>query len=534
MAAVRTQLIIINANHISGISLLGVPVEVYQHGTQYSVCIITSITTCIVVGYFCLPVFYKLQLTSTFEYLELRFARPVRVLASTLYSIALITYIPLVVYVPALAFAQATTFDIHVVTPVICIVCIFYTTVGGLKAVVWTDTIQLIVTIGGLIAVLILGITAVGGFEKTWQAADEGGRLIFFNMDPSPFTRNTFWCMSIGALASWVSEYGVSQGSIQRFLAVPSIGDARKALVIMAVGNILIKMISMSTGLIMYSKYKDCDPITSKMISRSDQILPYYVIDVAGKIPGLPGLFLAGLVSAGLSTMSASLNTVTGTIYEDFIDPWMPESNDKEARAATIMKITVVILGILCMTMVFVVTQLGDIFQVSHSLGGITAGPLLGLFLLGLSVPWCTTKGAVVGGITSLSLMTWIIVGAQWNMFKGKFSYKTLPLSTEGCDQSLLVNSTVMASSYHPEEEDVFPLYRISFMHYTILGAFITILVGTLASFVLGPRDLKDVDPDHFAPLIRKFLPRKKYAEVPLDAVEKNKITEKDDIKDHQ
>jgi len=75
------------------------------------------------------------------------------------------------------------------------------------------------------------------------------------------------------------------------------------------------------------------------VVARSDKILPYYVLDVAADVPGLPGLFLAGLVSAGLSTMSAGLNTVTGTVYEDFIDPWMPESNDKETKAANIMKV---------------------------------------------------------------------------------------------------------------------------------------------------------------------------------------------------
>lgn len=76
-----------------------------------------------------------------------------------------------------------------------------------------------------------------------------------------------------------------------------------------------------------------------QVISRSDQLLPYYVLDVAENIPGLPGLFLAGLVSAGLSTMSAILNTVAGTIYEDFIDPWLPDNNNKETRAANIMKV---------------------------------------------------------------------------------------------------------------------------------------------------------------------------------------------------
>jgi len=75
------------------------------------------------------------------------------------------------------------------------------------------------------------------------------------------------------------------------------------------------------------------------VVARSDKILPYYVLDVAADVPGLPGLFLAGLVSAGLSTMSAGLNTVAGTVYEDFIDRWMPESNNKENKAANIMKV---------------------------------------------------------------------------------------------------------------------------------------------------------------------------------------------------
>ena len=62
-------------------------------------------------------------------------------------------------------------------------------------------------------------------------------------------------------------------------------------------------------------------------------------MDVAGKIPGLPGIFLAGIVSSALSTMSASLNTLSGTIYEDFIDKWIPESPKKDATSANIMKV---------------------------------------------------------------------------------------------------------------------------------------------------------------------------------------------------
>lgn len=80
------------------------------------------------------------------------------------------------------------------------------------------------------------------------------------------------------------------------------------------------------------------------MVERTDQTLPFFVLDVAGHIPGLPGLFLSGLVSSALATMSACLNTLGGMIYDDFIDEMLPESLNREKRAANIMKVRIDIL----------------------------------------------------------------------------------------------------------------------------------------------------------------------------------------------
>jgi len=122
-----------NANllfsHISGISLLGIPTEVFHYGTQYAACVFTSILTAIITSYVFLPVFYKLQLTSTFEYLEIRFTRPVRILSSVLFTISLFAYLPIVIYVPAIAFAQVSNLSVHAITPVLSIVCIIYTSI---------------------------------------------------------------------------------------------------------------------------------------------------------------------------------------------------------------------------------------------------------------------------------------------------------------------------------------------------------------------------------------------------------------------
>lgn len=86
-------------------------------------------------AYVYLPVFYELQLTSCFMYLEKRFDRSVRVTASFVYAISCIIFIPIVIYVPALAFSQVTGINLHLVTPIISFICIFYTTVGGLRFV---------------------------------------------------------------------------------------------------------------------------------------------------------------------------------------------------------------------------------------------------------------------------------------------------------------------------------------------------------------------------------------------------------------
>ncbi|OAD59039.1 Sodium-coupled monocarboxylate transporter 2 [Eufriesea mexicana] len=511
------------ASHISAVSLLAIPVEVYQYGTQYAVCIFTATISCGLISLIYVPVFYQLQLTSTFEYLEMRFTRPVRLFASFLYSLSLVIYVPLIIYVPALAFSQATAINIYLITPVICIVCIFYTTIGGLKAVVWADTIQMTVTLGSLFAVFILGTIAVGGVFETWRVSEEGGRIIFWNMDPSPFIRNSFWGMSIGMTTTWLSGLGISQVSMQRFLAVPNIREAHKAIAFMGLCMVIMKWVSVFTGLIMYTRYHSCDPISTKIISRSDQLLPYYVLDVAANVPGLPGLFLAGLVSAGLSTMSANLNTVAGTIYEDFIDPWLPDCSNKESRAANIMKGIVVVVGLVCMMLVFVVDRLGDVFRVSLTLHSITSGAMLGIFTLGMIVPWATSKGAITGGLLSMLFMVWIIVGAQVSMAQNKLNYPPLPTSNEDClNVGVSVNKTTTGTGYSPPSDDddkPFVLFTISFMYYALVGFVIVMVIGTIVSFIFGANDLRTINRNHFPPIIQRFLPPEKYTDVPMHSI---------------
>lgn len=168
------------ASHISGITLMSIPAEMYANGSQYAVMVFSAIAVGIALTFVYLPVFYELQLTSSFEYLELRFDKSVRRVASLIYAISIIIFVPIIVYVPALAFSQVSGINLHVITLVTSLICVFYTTVGGLKAVVWTDTLQFILMIGAVCCVIFLGLRETGGLMNVLETADRGGRIVFF------------------------------------------------------------------------------------------------------------------------------------------------------------------------------------------------------------------------------------------------------------------------------------------------------------------------------------------------------------------
>uniref|UniRef100_A0A1B6DCF3 Sodium-coupled monocarboxylate transporter 1 n=1 Tax=Clastoptera arizonana TaxID=38151 RepID=A0A1B6DCF3_9HEMI len=491
------------ASHVSGVTIIGVPSEMYLFGTQLFAANIANIFVTIIVINILIPVFFKLQLNSLYEYLELRFDVTVRKFAAFLFAISLILYIPVVVYVPALAFNQVSGADIHVVAPFICAVCIFYTTVGGLKAVVWTDALQGLTTISAIFAVIIIGIYNVGGLSEVFRISDEGQRLELFNMDPNPLRRSSLWSVSIGYIFIWLTYLGIHPGSVQRFLSLPTESKAKWSAFFLAIGMSSMTSICCLLGLIIYATYHDCDLVSSKLVTRHDQLVPYYVLDVAEKYRGLPGLVVAGIVCAALSTMSAGLNTLSGILFEDFIRPIMP-GIVPEKTASCIMKFVVVILGIICVIMVFVIEKMGEIYQLTLILGGATNGPLLGLFTLGLLLPWANIKGAMTGALTSLLFMGWIIYGAQTIVASGKVLYPYKPSSVVGCSFNVTVEPQNLVN---PDE--VFPLFRLSFFYYVLLGWAVTVVIGLIVSFLTGPQDLKHLNHDLISPVMHRFLPRR-------------------------
>ncbi|KAG7214205.1 hypothetical protein KM043_001548 [Ampulex compressa] len=497
------------ASYISGIAILGLPAEMYVYGTQFWTVIIADSLVSLTMALVYLPVFYGLGITSSYEYLELRFNRAVRLVGSVMFLIKMLLYIPLVIYVPALAFNQVTGIDLHAITPVVCAVCIFYTTLGGLKAVVWTDTIQTFVMFGGVIAVAMLGTARVGGVAEVWRRNLETGRIEFFDFDPDPTVRHTFWTVVCGNYLNWLATCSVNQAMVQRCLSMPNLGRSNATITIMAFGIISIVSLSCYTGIVIFAAFHECDPISTKQIGKSDQLLPFFVMEMARAIPGLAGLFVSGVFSAALSTMSTGLNSMSGVIYEDMIKPCL-RRGISDVAASRIMKLTVVLIGVVCVALVFLVEKLGGLIQAGKSLSGITAGPLLGIFSLGMFFPCANSAGALVGGLLSLNLVAWISFGTQAAVADGRIVFPVKPVSLEGCSDELKAYAANLTAEADPRAgggpPPPFFLYRLSYLWYTWLGFLTAILVGLLVSWLTGSNGHAPADERLYTPFVRRFL----------------------------
>ncbi|XP_058447768.1 sodium-coupled monocarboxylate transporter 1-like isoform X1 [Malaya genurostris] len=498
------------ASWISGISLLGTSTEIYVYGTQYCYIVFAVIVMGFVMHYIFLPVFHDLQITSAYEYLQLRFDKRMRLLGSLLFTLALLLWLPIVVYVPALAFNQVSGVNIHIITPIVCLVCIFYTSVGGLKAVVWTDVLQTGVMIGAMIIVIIKGTIDVGGLGVVIERNTAGQRFEKPDFDLDPTTRSTFWNLFIGGTFFWTSTNAINQNMMQRYLALPTLRKARKALVLFLIGTTSVLALCCYNGLLIYAMHHDCDPLSTGLAKAKDQLVPLLVMEVLAVYPGLAGLFVAGIFSAALSSLSTGLNSLSAIVLEDFCKPfWKGPLTETQTRY--IMRFTVLIFGALAVFLVVVVEKMGAVLQLSMSLGPVTLGPLFGLFIMGIFFPRINGLCAIIGTIGGLATMSYIVIRSQISIALGEIVFAEKPVTVEGClyDFTPLNKSSVFpADGSHTQVEK--SLHHVSFLYYTLIGSMVPTIIGYLCSVIISftvgfsPEDM-DIDPLLLAPFLRKY-----------------------------
>lgn len=140
-------------------------------------------------------------------------------------------------------------------------------------------------------------------------------------------------------------------------------------------------------GIGLYGYYAQCDPLKLGAITKTDQIMPYFVMRELAQFPGVAGLFVSCVFSASLSTMSSGFNALATVTYGDFLSKssWLMGLSEK--RVQLISKIIAMTYGLAAIGMAFVVSQIDSILEAAISIAGALIGPMFGLFLLGILAP---------------------------------------------------------------------------------------------------------------------------------------------------
>ncbi|XP_067948512.1 sodium-coupled monocarboxylate transporter 1-like [Watersipora subatra] len=492
------------ASFISAITIIGQPAETYTYGIMYIWVTLSYIPAILISTYVFLPVFYNLEITSLYEYLELRFNRASRIIAAACFILQTMMYMAVVVYGPSLAISAVTGLNTWLSVIAISVVCIFYTSLGGMKAVLWTDTLQSGIMFAGIFAVLIQGFI-ISGWDQVWKDASESGRLDI-SVDPNPLERNTVWSLAIGFAFYWTAIYSTNQTQFQRALTIPTLRKAQMTLWLNLPLLIIVTIMSSVGGLVIYSYFKDCDPLTSGRITAVDQLHPLFVMEALGHLPGLPGLIVAAIASGSLSTVSSGLNSLSAVILIDIINP-LRKTPLSEKFASMFTRVTAVVLGLIVIAFTFLISVIGGaIIQTATVLVSTCSGPVLGLFTLGIIFPCANGKGAVVGVISSLAITAWIGFGASFNP---PYTYK-YPTSIEGCPADVLrSNSSLTTASTNKTVEELIAesrtgiqaLYSISYLWFTLIGVLVCLIFGLIASFITGGNDIASLDSRLISPV---------------------------------
>lgn len=378
---------------LSAITFMAIPAKTFATDWLYFFLMMTIIMVApLVIRYF-LPFYRRFNLTTAYEYLELRFNRWTRWTGSLMYIFLQLGRLGIVLLLPSLALSVVTGIEVEWCILSMGMLSILYTVLGGIEAVIWTDVLQVIVLLGG--ALLSLAILYFHMDIETIQhtVADFDKTKIFdFNWR---FSEPTFWVVLIGGLATNLISYGSDQTVIQRYLTTADEQSAARSIRIGAWMALPSTLIFFTLGTLLFVYYHAEPELLNPTLEKTDAVFPWFII--SGLPQGISGLLIAAIFAASMSSLDSSMNSVSTVLTTDFYRLY---STDKsEAFYLRLAKVFTVIIGVIGTGLALVMATWGisSLWDQFNMIIGLFAGGLGGVFLLGIFNPKANAAGALLG-----------------------------------------------------------------------------------------------------------------------------------------
>ncbi len=406
------------ATLMSTLSYLTYPGELIQHGPVIFAGILAFPLVYYVVGWWLIPRFMKMNVTSAYEILEKKLGLSVRMLAIFMFLSLRLLWMATIIYVTVdVALYSVIQFDrsyVPWIGALLTVVTIFYTSMGGLKAVVVTDVIQSFIFLGGaLLSIVVVcfqleSFTAI--FPAGWPEHWDTLRLGF-----DPLERTTLGNAVLVLFVWYVCTSGSDQMAVQRYLSTKDIHTARKSFRISLYSNIIAYILLALVGLAMLAFFTSNENflLAGKSLNeQADTLFPRFIM--IGLPPGVSGLVIAGLLAAAMSSMSSGLNSVSSVIAEDIIKRFRKKTSSVPDPLKQVKNLSY-ITGAIVMALSFFVGEVpGNLLDVIMKVVNLFVAPLFVLFFMALFVPFATGRATFWAGIISVAVA---IAVAFWGAF---------------------------------------------------------------------------------------------------------------------
>ncbi|XP_055948597.1 sodium-coupled monocarboxylate transporter 1-like isoform X2 [Argiope bruennichi] len=429
----------ISVTILSAAAIIGLPAEVYRFGSQFVLVAFSTGVGMFLSSRIFLPVYFNCNVSSIYEFLEMRFGKFTKYTVSGMFIIQMVLYTSTVLLGPVLALSAVTDFSLNIMVIICGAVCTIYCFMGGIKAILWTDAFQGILMFLCLSTMYLVGMREVGGPAVIYDRAKAGDRWEFFNMNFDFTTRFTFWNSTFRGLVLGLAFYGTNQIQVQRTLTMKSYQRAQIALQCSILLVVTLLFACTMFGVILYAVYFHCDPILMQSetgISKYDQLVPYFIVTRLHSIPGLTGLCFAGIFSGSLSTISSALNSLSTVTLVDFVQPLFADKLNPTWELY-IAKGSCLIYGIATIFLTITITNVDSLAQATIVFLSVAEGPVLAVFMIGVLTRKTSDKSTVISLIASVTFICWICFGSLFSGYKNP----SLPLDTSQCPNT---NSTIL------------------------------------------------------------------------------------------
>ena len=354
------------------------------------------------VAAFLLPGYFDGTQDTAYQRLERRFGTGARRAASGLFLVTRALADSVRVFATAIPLAIIMQWNLTTGILAIGIVTVIYTWVGGLRAVVWVDVIQLGVYLLGGIATLVVATHLAGGvgaFARAWDA----GKLVALDFTPSFTILYTFWGGLVGGALIAGASHGTDHLIVQRLLAARELKDAQRALIGSGVFVILQIGLFLLVGTSLWLAGAD------DLKMRGDAIYPTFV--VTRLPPGLAGLVVAGILAAAMSSHASAVNSLASASTHDFYAPITRRQDPTHllwvGRWLTLFWTAVLVAGAMAFR-----DQNTPVVQLALSITSLTWGSLLGTYVLGGLWRRARERDVIIAMVAGVLIMTPIVLGA--------------------------------------------------------------------------------------------------------------------------